>query len=53
MSALTAQPTAASPQEQIVDLPLAGLASGEYVIEIKAKGESGEATQMIAIRVTA
>ncbi len=53
MSELTAQPGAASPQEQTIDLPLAGLASGEYVIEIKAKGESGEATQMVAIRVTA
>jgi VWFA-related protein len=53
MSKLTAQPGAASPQEQTIDLPLAGLASGEYVIEIKAKGESGEATEMVAIRVTA
>lgn len=53
MSALTAQPGASSPQEQTIDLPLAGLAAGEYIIEIKAKGESGEATQMVAIRVTA
>ena len=53
MSKLTAQPGGASPQEQTIDLPLAGLAAGEYVIEIKAKGDSGEATEMVAIRVTA
>ncbi|MEW5983595.1 MAG: VWA domain-containing protein [Acidobacteriota bacterium] len=35
-----------------VDLPLAGFAAGEYVIEIKAMGESGEASQLIGVRIT-
>ncbi len=37
-----------------VDLPLAGLASGEYLVEVRAKGaaaESGEATALIAMRI--
>ena len=34
-----------------VDLPLAGLSPGEYVIEVKAAGDGGEATELIAIRV--
>jgi VWFA-related protein len=53
MSALVVQASDKSPQEQSIDLPLSGMASGEYLIEIKAKGESGEATEIIAIRVTA
>ena len=53
MSALPAQANPASPPDHTIDLPLAGLAAGEYLIEIKAKGESGDATEMIAIRVTA
>jgi VWFA-related protein len=53
MTDLTAQSGETYPQEHSVDLPLAGLAAGEYLIEIKAKGEAGEATQMIAIRITA
>ena len=36
----------------LIDLPLAGLSPGEYVIEVKAMGEGGEATELIAIRVT-
>lgn len=36
-----------------IDLPLAGLSAGEYVIEIRARGESGEASATVAIRVTA
>jgi VWFA-related protein len=34
-----------------IDLPLQGLSPGEYVIEIKAKGVSGESTELIAIKV--
>jgi len=34
-----------------VDLPLAGLSPGEYVIEVKAVGDGGEATELVAIRV--
>jgi VWFA-related protein len=53
MTDLTAQPAAKYPQEHSIDLPLAGLAAGEYLIEIKAKGEAGEATELVAIRITA
>jgi VWFA-related protein len=34
-----------------IDLPLQGFSPGEYVIEITAKGVSGEATELIAIKV--
>jgi hypothetical protein len=52
MSDLTVNPDEKYPQEHSIDLPLAGLAAGEYLVEIKAKGESGEASQMVAIKVT-
>ena len=29
----------------------AGLAAGEYAVEIKAAGEAGEATQLVGFRV--
>jgi hypothetical protein len=35
-----------------LDLPLAGFASGEYLVEIKAKGPEGEAQELVPIRVT-
>jgi hypothetical protein len=35
-----------------LDLPLAGFASGEYVVEIKAKGPDGEAQELVPVRVT-
>jgi len=34
-----------------IDLPLAGLSPAEYVIEIHAKGVSGESSELIAIKV--
>ena len=43
------RPTRRQPYQ--IDLPLAGLSPGEYVIEIQAKGVSGEATELIAIKV--
>jgi VWFA-related protein len=48
---LVAQPPADPSQPYQIDLPLAGLSPGEYVIEIQAKGVSGESTQLIAIKV--
>jgi hypothetical protein len=51
MVALTAQPPADPAQPYQIDLPLAGLSPGEYVIEIRAKGVSGESTELIAIKV--
>jgi VWFA-related protein len=37
---------------QQIELPLAGLAPGEYVLEIKATGEGGEAKELVGFRVT-
>jgi VWFA-related protein len=34
-----------------VDVPLAGMAAAEYVIEISASGEAGEAKQLVGFRV--
>lgn len=36
---------------QLVNLPLSGLAPGDYLVEIKAKSESGEVTQLVPLRV--
>jgi hypothetical protein len=35
-----------------IDLPLAGLAPGEYLLEIKVKGEAGESSELIPLKVT-
>lgn len=35
-----------------VDLPLASLPVGEYLIEVKAAGETGEAKELVGFRVT-
>ena len=48
-------PSAAAPTagEQQIDLPLAGLAPGEYVLQIKATADGGEAKEeLVAFRVT-
>jgi hypothetical protein len=52
MSTLPVRAASAAQPSQ-VDLPLAALASGEYLIEIKAKGEGGEAQELIALRIVA
>jgi hypothetical protein len=38
--------------DAIIDLPLAGIAPGEYVLEIRAAGEGGEAKELVGFRVT-
>jgi hypothetical protein len=35
-----------------VPVPLSNLAPGDYLIELKAKGQGGEARQLVAFRVT-
>ena len=35
-----------------IEVPLATLAPGEYLIEIKATAEGGEATELVGFRVT-
>lgn len=39
-----------SPYE--IDLPLSGLAKGEYLLEMAASGESGKASQLVAMHIT-
>jgi VWFA-related protein len=40
------------PGEQQIELPLAGMAAGEYLFEIKTTGEGGEAKELLGFRVT-
>ncbi|MGH9139552.1 MAG: VWA domain-containing protein [Vicinamibacterales bacterium] len=51
MNELKAEP-APKPGDQQIDLPLAGLPPGEYVLEIKAGDQGGDATELVAFRVT-
>jgi VWFA-related protein len=50
MSELTATPAITAGEQQI-DLPIAGLAPGEYVVEISASGEGGDAKELLGFRV--
>jgi hypothetical protein len=52
MSPLTVQPSADGATCEI-DLPLAGLASGEYLVEITAKDADSEATELVPVRIVA
>jgi hypothetical protein len=52
MSELTVTPPAAAGGDAVVDVPIAGLAPGEYIIEVKATGEGGEAKELLGFRVT-
>ena len=52
MSELPVTPPATPGGEAIVDIPLAGLAPGEYIVEVKATGESGEAKELVGFRVS-
>ncbi|MEI6668008.1 MAG: VWA domain-containing protein [Acidobacteriota bacterium] len=51
MSDLATTPPDAPGGVYQVDLPLAGLSPGEYVIEVKASADGGDATELIALRV--
>jgi hypothetical protein len=51
MSELQAGPAPGSGAQQ-VDLPLAGLAPGEYLVEIKSGEAGGDARELVGFRVT-
>jgi hypothetical protein len=51
MNELKAEP-APRPGEQQIDLPLAALPPGEYVLEIKAGDADGDSTELVGFRVT-
>jgi len=42
---------AAKPGEQQIELPISGLAPGEYLVEIKTAAESGEIKELVGFRV--
>jgi len=50
MTELTATP-AAKPGEQQIELPVSGLAPGEYLIEITTAAEGGEVKELVGFRV--
>ena len=52
MASLAVQPGAEQISACTIDLPLATLPPGEYLIEISAKGDAGQARAIVAIRVT-
>ena len=51
MNELKAEPAPRAGEQQI-DLPLAALPPGEYVLEIKAGDQDGDATELVGFRVT-
>ncbi len=51
MNELKAEPAPGNGEQQI-DLPLAALPPGEYVLEIKAGDQSGDAAELVGFRVT-
>jgi hypothetical protein len=52
MSELPITSPASPGVDAMVDVPLAGVAPGDYIIEVKATGEGGEAKELIGFRVT-
>ena len=52
MSELPITAPTAPATESMIDVPLAGMAPGEYVLEIKAAGEGGDAKELVGFRVT-
>jgi len=52
MSELPVTPPATPDGDAVVDIPLAGLAPGEYLIEVKGTGAGGEAKELVSFRLT-
>ena len=52
MADLEVRPPEAPAAFYQLDLPLAGFAAGDYLIEVKAKGAGGEATELVPLRIT-
>ena len=52
MSELPIAPAASPGAPFEIDMPLAGLAPGEYVLEVSAAGEGGEAQELVGFRVS-
>jgi hypothetical protein len=52
ISQLPVAAATSAPSRSEIELALAPIPAGEYVIEISAKGETGEVQELIAFRVT-
>ena len=52
MADLAVRPPEAPAAFYQLDLPLAGFAAGDYLVEVKAKGAGGEATELVPLRIT-
>ena len=52
MSELTVASPTAPAAESTVDVPIANLAPGEYILELKATGDGGEVKELVGFRVT-
>jgi VWFA-related protein len=52
MRDLAVAPAAAGDAEHAIDLSLAGLATGDYIIEVEAKGPAGDVKDRVGFRVT-
>jgi hypothetical protein len=52
MTDLPVAPGAQPASDQQIDLPLAGLAPGQYIIELTATGDGGEVKELVGFRVT-
>ena len=52
MRDLTVAPASSTGGENAIDLPLAGLAAGDYTIEVEAAIPSGETKDRVGFRVT-
>ncbi len=52
MRDLAVAPAASGDSGHAIDLPLAGLAAGEYIIEVEARGPTGDVKDRVGFRVT-
>ncbi len=52
MATLPAQATSQTSGQYTVDLPLASLPRGDFLIQVAAKGQTGQSTALVAVRVT-
>ena len=52
MAPLTVQSVDQAVGQHLIDLPLATLPRGDYLIEVMATGQNGQARQLVAIRIT-
>ena len=52
MADLTVSPPGSASSVSQIEVPLAGIAAGEYLVEIAAAGDGGDAKELVGFRVT-